>query len=227
MVDSGKTRASGQTGGEAEGREKSKELFKPVENTPEEPLNLTRAFRRMRTDWNSADLAIIRSVKDTVDRQIFDAFSDAYMIEFKIFDTVRRKKISTSTGEILMAEDGLPEYQRGADGGYIEDWSNISSAVREQLLYEISTRMFNWKLRAADAWGEALFAKAVWEEAFATGFDTNPDTKATVDARNARAQRVAADYRFLAVFKSTYSKKADAIISSMELLAQRLKDLHL
>lgn len=221
-------RASGQSAGEEEARENGKELDRLVgEEKAEQPLGLTRAFQRLRTDWKSSDRDIINSVMATVDEQIFQDFDEAYGIIFTIFDIVRKHVVDEETGEIKYDTAGLPEWQRNPDGSYFEDWSRINSQHREQLQYEIITKMFQWEQRSASIWGEALFAKAQWEEAFATGFDQAEikNGRDTVEARTARANRSAAEHRYLAVYKSMYSKKADAILRSLERLSQRLKDM--
>jgi len=224
-IEKGKIRSHGQTTADSVAEEQSEEIDKPVD-APEEPvLNLTRAFQRMRTDWQGPDRDTIEAVKDLATDRIFDNFVSAYSIQFDIWDVVRKPAVNEETGEVLTDDNGLAIWARNDDGSFIEDWSKIKSWHREQFLYRIITNMFDWEQKAADAWGEALFAKAQWEEAFASGFDTITE-KATVDARTARANRLAADHRYLAVYKSFYSKKAEALVRSMDRLAQRLKDLH-
>jgi hypothetical protein len=225
MVASANIRASGQTAAEEVAAEEAENLDRPAEHEEERPLNLTRAFQRMRTDWNSKDREIIQSVRSAVDQQVFEDFKDAYALMYEIYNTVRVKKRDTN-GSVVRDETGLPEWQQYSDGSYIEEWDKIGRKERERFLYIIITRMFDWEQTAADIWGEAIFAKAQWEEAFATGFDSITDSKATVDARTARANRVSADHRYLAVYKSYYSRKADAILRAMNGLSQRLKDVH-
>lgn len=227
MVAAGTVRAHGQTTAEEVANEQSKEILTPMQLEPEKPASLTRAFQRMRTDWHSADRDTIDSVKDIVDKQILETFADAFSIMYEIYDQVRIPIMNPKTGEFEIGPDGLTNWQRKSDGSYVEDWSKIGRHEREKYLYMIITRLFEWEQSAADIWGEALFAKAYWEEAFATGFDSITDAKATVDARTARANRLAADHRYLAVFKSLYSRRADAIVKSLDRLAIRLKDLHL
>ncbi len=229
MVASATVRSHGQTTAEEEASERGKGLDTLMETEPERPVNLTRAFQRLRTDWNSADRETIDEVRAFVDQQITDVFSDAFLISYEIYDKVRERVQVTNikTGEMtdVMGTDGLPEWRRNPDGSYVEDWSKIHQRDRDRYLYLITTRLFEWEQSNADIWGEALFAKAQWEEAFATGFDSISDPKATVDARAARANRLAAEHRYLAVFKSMYSKKAEAVVRSMSLLGQRFKDL--
>ncbi len=68
-----------------------------------------------------------------------------------------------------------------------------------------------------------MFAKAQWEERFSIGFDTA--TRGTTDAhRTANAKIESREERYYAVMLASYSRKADALCKSLELLAQRLKD---
>ncbi len=227
MVASGKERAHGQTGAEEEARERSKEIARPDTGGDEvQPLGLTRAWQRMKLDLNSKDHQIMQDVQSKIDDQIFEDFADAFGIEYEIYDIVRKPRIDTQTGEVMTDDNGLTIWARNSDGSFIEDWSLISAKDREALLYKIVTKMFTWEQQAARIWTEAIFAKAVWEEAFATGFDSSPDDKKTVEARSAYGNRVAAEHRYLAVFKSGYSRQAEAIVRSLDRLCQRLKDLH-
>lgn len=225
MTEPGQRRAHGQTAAEEEAKERGKELDLVPVLEEEKVISLTRGFQRMRTDWNSPDKDTVESVWAVVDAAILDRFGDAFGIEFMIFNMVREPEFDEATGEVKMDSYGLPIWKRRMDGSYYEDWSRITHKDRDSLLHEINTKMFGWEQAQAEAWGEALFAKALWEEAFATGFDTASEGKATVDARNARATRVSAEHRYFSVFKSVYSKKADAVVRSMERLSQRLKDL--
>lgn len=226
MVDPSKPRAHGQTAGEEEAHEKVRDLDKPVELETEQPVSLTRAFQKVRTDWQGKDRDTMRSIKDDVSQFIFDQFQDAFEIEYQIWNIVREKVVDKTTGEVLKAPDGLDLWATRPDGSYIEDWSKIGTKEREALLYQIITRLFTWEQTAAEIRGEALFAKAIWEEAFAYSFDKAPGEKKTVEARNAVATRVTFDHRFLAVYKAVANDKAQAIVRSMDRICQRLKDLH-
>jgi hypothetical protein len=226
MVATGKIRASGQTTAEEITPEETKDFDKPAALEVDKPINLTRAFRRMRTDWNSEDRSTIQAVKSTVDQAIFEDFKSAYGLMYEIYDTVRLPIINQATGELKVDESGLAIWQQREDGSYVEDWDRIKRKDRERFINIIITRMFEWEQTAADIWGEAIFAKAQLDEAFSTAFDSISDPKVTVDARTARGKRLSADSRYLAVYKSYYSRKADAIVRTMLGISQRLKDLH-
>lgn len=224
MVDAGSIRASGQTTADELAAEVPKDIDIPVEPKEDKPMTLARSFRRMKIDWNSEDREIIHRVKETVDQQLTRDFGSAYAIMYDIANTVREPE--TVNGEVQTDDYGLTVWKQKPDGSYYEDWDQIGYKERERFIYRILANAFEWEQTAADIWGEAIFAKARLEEAFATSFDENGDSKATVDARTARANKLAADEKYLAVYKSYYSRKAEALVRIMMLILQRMKDLH-
>jgi hypothetical protein len=188
-------------------------------NRPEDDSTLYPAFRRMRTDWNSPDRDIINQMRSAVDAQIMDRFSDLYELQFQIYSLVRE----SLPGKI--DDWGLPDWRRGPNGFYVEDWSKLTGRDAESFLYRITTGMFRWEQTQADLWGEAVFARAAFEEAFSTGYEELENPRATIEDRTARARLRAAEQRYLAVYKSYASKRADAAVRSVERLGQRLKDV--
>ena len=96
---------------------------------------------------------------------------------------------------------------------------------REDFLFRITTKMFEWKQTQADLWGEAMFAKAMWEERFSDGFVNAVGSRPTVDDKTNQARAHATDERYYAIFRATVSRRADALVDSMGLISQRLKDV--
>lgn len=239
MVAQNKPRASGKAGGDEIAPQEAERLLRPVQDEGELGLDggslthpedihstLNPAFRRMRTDWNSPDRAIIGQMRRAVDLLIRDQFFEIFDLLYEIYDKVRELDIDPATQEVKTDSDGLPEWKRGPSGAYVEDWTTIGIREREQYLYRITTGMFRWEQRAADLWGEALFAKAAFEEAFSHGYEELDGTRPTIEDRTARARIKAAEHRYRAVYLSYLSKRADAVVRSAERLGQRLKDLH-
>ena len=74
-------------------------------------------------------------------------------------------------------------------GGWVEDWSALSLKQRENFLFQITTRMFAWEMAAADAWGESMYARACWEEAFSVAYDA--PSVGTIDDRRLGVASVA------------------------------------
>ncbi len=223
-VKSEQRRASGQTVAEEIIKEEAKEADEPVRvELPEERARTFRTpgFSRMRISWTPSDAAIISQALAAVDGRILNAFADAYHLMHELFEIVR---------EPVLKDDGTPEkdkwgftvWARTPAGGWVEDFTKLTLRQKENFVFQITTRIFEWEQRAADVWGEAMFAKAAWEERFSIGFDA--PMSGTVDDRRAAGNIDAREERYFAIFASLYSRRADAIVRSMGLLGQRIKD---
>lgn len=219
-----KTRSSGETAAEEVTKEQSENFDASISvDLPEETRRTHRSpgFARMRTDWNSDDRQIINQAKAAVEGRIRRNFMDAYQLMYEVYDLVRTPE-ADANGEAVKDQWGLTVWAKSESGSYREDWTKLTSKQRENFLFAITTRIFEWEQRAADAWAEAMFAKAAWEERFSIQFDA--PMSGTVDDRKAYGNKNAADERYFAIFLSVYSRKADAIVRSLSLLGQRLKD---
>jgi hypothetical protein len=184
----------------------------------------TPGFSRMRTEWEGRDAETVAMVTGIVNNQIMLNFSTAYSIMNELYEIVREPQVNETTGEILKDAYDWTVWKRNASGAYVEDYSRLGHKERENLLFEITTNIFAWEQAAANAWGEAMFAKAKFEERFALSFRETPGVKPTVDDRTQYARQDAHEERYFAIFVSLYSRRADAIVRSMTLLGQRLRD---
>ena len=229
MVDQNKKRpSSGETGGEEVLRDESRAFAEPAATTlPEERARRfrTTGFSRMRTDWGADDRVMMNRVKQIVQKAYDAAFDDAELILYTLFSIVREAEIDEG-GEVKRGTDGLPLWRRTSTGMFVEDWSKLTHRDRERLLFQITTSIYLWEQRAADIWGEAMYAKAVWEDAFSIGYESLEGTKPTIDDRTARARLESRDEKYFALYVSWLSRKADALARTMTLLSQRLKDVH-
>jgi hypothetical protein len=228
MVAQQTERASGQTTAEEVTREEAKTAFEQV--TPELPDERERKFQtpgfaRMKFSWSGADAAIIGALHDMVEKQIGERFADAYAIMFELYSLVRTPEVDDQGAEVV-GGDGWPEWQRTETGRYDEDWTRLTHRQRERFLFQLTTRLFEWEQTQAEGWAESMFAKGLWEQAFSQGFESIENPRATVDARTARGKIEARESHFLAIFKTYYSRRADAVVRSMQRLEQRLKDVH-
>jgi hypothetical protein len=218
-MDQPKRRASGSTPGEESARELGQEANLPFDI----PIEHNRKFRspglrRMRTDWNSEEGDILRHARDIAEKRITTEFVDAYKILSHIYDIVR----------IPILVDGQPplpngdvKYQKDAYGEYLEDWEKLTHREKDSLVYQITTRLFAWEQKAANIWQESMLAQVKWEEHYSISYDA-PDSK-TMGEREAIGRKEAIDDRYWAVIVTTYSRRADALVRSMERLAQRLE----
>lgn len=207
--------------------EQAQEMTEPIESEildVERELDFTRTgLSRMSTSWGE-DEEVVQQLLAGIDRIILSRFSDAYRIMEEIYDVVREPMVDERTGEVITDHLGLVQWRRSALGGYEEDWSRLGIKQREHFIYRIVTNHFIWSQNAADLWTESMFAKAAWQESFARAF--NQPAKGTIESRTATGNVQSAERRYFAVYMAALSRKADALSRSMELLLQRLKDLH-
>jgi hypothetical protein len=183
----------------------------------------TPGFSRMRTAWGGQDREKINDIKNIVDTQILKLLPEPFIVMNDVWELIREKEYNPETGEITVDRYGLPVWKRNDAGSYIEDYSVLTDRQKENFLFRITTGLFEWKQTSADLWGEAMFAKAQWEEALALGFSI-PEGRLTVDDRTQKGRLYSQDERYFAIFRTLLSKRADAIVGILELLGQRLKD---
>ena len=229
MVASNKRRAHGETGATEDAKSASEAMTEEIEQQlPEERARhwRTPGFSRMRFTWaTTEDEVVIRRAQAEVERAIQEMFSDAFVIVSRIFDIVRESEVDAA-GATVIDEHGLPVWKRLLDGGYNDDFSKLTRKQREDFMFMITTNLFLWEQRAASVWGDAMFSKAQFEERFAVAYDEPGEIRGrdTVEGRTARANAAAAEDRYFAIFLSVLSRRADAVVRSLDRLGQRIKD---
>lgn len=185
-------------------------------------------FSRMRTRWTTGEEGVIDTAKAQAERELAVEFADIYRILNKLYILVREVARDHQTGEVLTDSDGFAVWARDDSGMIVEDWSRLTDRDKESFLHQITTRLVIWEQKAADFKGEALFAKAAWEERFALSFVDAPapdGTKKPTEAdRTQYAQAEAREQRYLAIYMTVRSNKAEALVRSMDRLAMRLNN---
>lgn len=223
------TRASGESQLDAVVKEESarndqaEDVVEDPARSDNSPMGIfaSTGLSRMKFQWGGEDAQVVAMAQSSVDDRLRVNFRDAYQIMHDLFMLVRESEVDES-GEVMRDQYGWPIWKRTPSGGWVEDWSILNRRQKEDFLFQITTRLFAWEMAAADAWGEAMFAKAHWEERFAVAYDA-PVT-GTIQDRTSKGRVAAAEDRYFAIFQSLYSRKADAILRTLGLLAQRLKD---
>lgn len=226
----GPRRASGETPGNEVANEESVSNEKLAGEGKDGDIDRTKTFRtpgfsRMRVDWSGDDAPIVANAKSAVEGRIIRNFADAYEVLNDIYEIIRVSELDRD-GSIKQDHFGFTIWAKKPNGSFDEDFTRLTQRQKEDFLFRITTRLFDWEMRAADAWGEAMLAKAQWEEKFAIGYASMVDltSKSTVEDRTQHGRLDSRDERYLAIFFSWYSRRADAIVRVMTLLSQRLKD---
>ncbi len=217
----------GDTTASHEASKSADEATTPVETEalPEEREEWFRApgFQRMKVAWEGQDKAMLDRAQHAISRRIWDTFPEALAIMNDIYETVRLKEPNPVTSEPMVDGFGFTVWQKDSlTGAYIEDWTLLDSRQKEHFLFRIATQIFEWEQRSADLWTEAMFSKGMFTERFSIEFDA--PIHGTVDDRNARGNKEAAEDRYFAIYNAAVSRKAEAIVRSMNILMLRLKD---
>lgn len=196
--------------------------------TPEIPTfrRGNTGMSRMRVGISSEDRAYLAEVHDQVDDIVVHVFRDAYAIMSQIYDVVRTPVVDDD-GEPVTDRHGFVQWVSDGYGDYEADWTRLGIHQREHFIFELSTRLFDWEQRAVGLWGDAMLFKAQHEERFADAYlvpGAKDVTGKTESARTNFAKREVAEDRYLAIMQTVVSRRADAVVRTMTLLCQRLKD---
>src|SRR6266704_2212101 len=119
---------------------------------PDIPPDRTRRFRsvnfsRMRTEWGGEDKIKVAEIGRIADQVMAQRFADAYWLLERVHRVVREPLI-TGSGEPVRDLVGHPRWRRNEMGFYIEDWSRLGDAQRNDLLHELAIHLFEWRQQA-------------------------------------------------------------------------------
>ncbi len=185
----------------------------------------THRENRLRYDWSDDVREEIHGIHSVVERLLLETFGSAYQIMNELYEIVREPSVGKG-GEIQTDIYGFTIWERNEYGNYIEDYSKLGMKEVKDLLFKITTRLFQWEQDAARIHGDAMYAKALWERSFALGYtDARMNGGRTVEDRTQAGRVASLDDRFFGIFQSNLSRRADALVRSMTLLSQRLKDV--
>lgn len=183
----------------------------------------TANLSRMTLSWSPADQIVMMEVRRNAEKVLRSQFAAAYEIMQSVWSRVRTPEVSDG-GDILRDEWGDIRWVRSVTGRPLEDWSRFGHGDREEFLYRTISVLHELEQAAADMWGEAMFAKAAWEERFSAEF-TRPEGRKTVEDRENIARQGSMEERYFGIFQSWLSRRAEALVRNITLLNQRLKDL--
>lgn len=178
---------------------------------------------RMRISWSPQDRLVMAAVRDTAERYLREVFAPAFEVMDSVWSRVREPVWDDEHDCPMRDAYGGIQWKRGVTGRPLEDWTRLGDKERERALYQTLSVLFELEQIAGDLWGEAMFAKAAWEHKFADAFQA-PEGKLTEADRTAAGRRGSVEERYFAIYRSWLSRRADAIIGTIRLLNQRMKD---
>lgn len=210
-------RSSGRTAGEESAKEVAEEQDAPLEESKGLDIDRKRQFRtpgfaRIRTDWTPEESSVFAMARSWADKKLASEFADAYRVLAKVQAMVRTVSNRDDDGNIEWVTDewGVP----------VEDWTRMTYRERDDLLYQLVIKLFAWEQRSQDAWHDAMLSRGVWEEMYAIKYD-EPASK-TMGEREAVGRIGAIDERYKAIMLTAYSRKAEALVRSMERIYRTL-----
>lgn len=211
-------------------REESREADRLMEVEPHDDRTqefLPRREGRMRHDFRPEDRDAVDGLRSIADRIMLERFGDAYLIINDLYEIVREPLADPDTGEIEKDENGFTMWARNESGGFVEDYSKLTSKHVKDFLFRITVRLFGWEQEAAQMRGDAMYAKALWEQALASSYQEARSSALgrTVEDRTQAGRLGAREDRYVGIFQSVLSWRADALVKSLSLLSQRLKDV--
>jgi len=123
-------------------------------------------------------------------------------------------------GEIQYHLNGKPKVRVDEYGDPIEDWSRLGPEQAKNFLFVINTSLFEWEAVKVRLWGEAMFAKGLWEQAFSYGFRVRGGEaisgKPTIDDKTQMGHLNSAQDRFFGIFCAVLSRRADVLVMRLD-----------
>lgn len=228
---SDETRASGSTPAEEGAHAANASLDDGLDETTVgadvDREHRTPRFLRMRFNWHDAEeMRVVSLAHQAVESLIVREFTDAYRILAEIQEVVRIP-VQDRDGNQVVNEHGEFVWERTPGGRIIEDYTRLTRKQMESYLGQITTRLFAWEQTAERMWMDAMFARSQYEERYAISYDglRGNESRTTVDDRKQFAASESAEERYFAIYRTSASRRAQAVVRSMERIGQRLKDL--
>lgn len=195
---------------------------------PDIPPDRTRQFRsvnfsRMRTKWGEEDRAAMDHIQFEARRIMEASFPVALDLLERLWMCVRIP-LTDEDGNVIPGPNGRPRWESHPNGTPVEDWTLLTDRERANFIFEITTHLAEWRQQAVMLWTEAMYAKGDWEQAFAHGYIDAQGTKLTIDDRTQRGHLAGVERRYFAIYQSALSRHADALVRSLEKVAEVLQN---
>lgn len=229
MVEQHKRRSSGRTTGQETTAEVAQGVLEPIGGPQDKMADMERTVIRFRSpgfsglslNWTRENNTVLARARGLAQQWLDQNYGDVIRMMNEIFDIVREKQTDAS-GEVLVDAHGFAIWKTNKYGRPIEDWGRLTKAQRDTFLFSIVTNLYTWRQRAADAWLEAMAAKAQWDEAFSGKFEEL--VSGTIEDREAHGKVESQEERMFAILLEYRRRLADALIKDMDQLVRTLEN---
>jgi hypothetical protein len=229
MVEQNKRRSSGKTTAQENTAEVAQGVLEPAGGPNDKAADMERTVIRFRSpgfsglslNWTRENNNVLARARALAQQWLDQNYGDVLRLMNEIYDIVREKQ-TDAQGEVLLDTNGFAIWKTNKYGRPIEDWGKLTKSKRDDFLFSIVTNLFMWRQRAADAWLEAMAAKAQWDEAYAGHFEAL--VSGTIEDREAHGKVQAQEERMFAILLEYRRRMADALIKDMDQLAKTLAD---
>lgn len=230
MVEQRKVRSSGKTTAQENTAEVAQGVLEPIGGPNDHSSDMERTVIRFRSpgfaglslNWTRENNNVLARARGLAQQWLDQNYGDVIRMMNEIFDIVREKQTDPATGEILVDNNGFAIWKTNKYGRPIEDWGKLTRAQRDTFLFSIVTNLYTWRQRAADAWLEAMAAKAQWDESYAGHFEEL--VSGTIEDREAHGKVSSQEERMFAILLEYRRRLADALIKDMDQLARTLEN---
>lgn len=229
MVEQNKRRSSGRTTGQESTAEVAQGVLEPIGGPNDKMADMERTVIRFRSpgfsglslNWTRENNNVLARARGLAQQWLDQNYGDVLRLMNEILDIVREKQ-TDAQGEVLLDNNGFAIWKTNKYGRPIEDWGKLTKSQRDTFLFSIVTNLFMWRQRAADAWLEAMAAKAQWDEAFSGKFEEL--VSGTIEDREAHGKVESQEERMFAILLEYRRRLADALIKDMDQLVRTLEN---
>ena len=230
MVEQRKIRSSGKTTAQENTAEASLSVLEPAGSPTDKMSDMERTVIRFRSpgfaglslNWTRENNTVLARARALAQQWLDQNYGDVIRLMNELFDIVREKQTDPATGEVIVDAHGFAIWKTNKYGRPIEDWGKLTKAQRDTFLLSIVTNLYQWRQRAADAWLEAMAAKAQWDEAYSGKFDEL--VSGTIEDREAHGKVESQEERMFAILLEYRRRLADALIKDMDQLVRTLEN---
>lgn len=177
----------------SEGQTPETEESESVKKSPYQHL-----YEKIRPSWRAEDREALRQLRVATDRLVQEEFGTTLDLLDGLYSKVRVAK-SGKGKEPLRDQHGRVEWELDEQGQPREDWSRVTTAELEKLLFDLERVRFVVSQRLSELFLEAVFAKNVANDIWYEEYESV--IEGTNTERTARANRAYKQDKYFSFYR--------------------------